>query len=146
MKRTLCREQVIDTGHFGTVLDSIEAWNPAAVHGLVHVTMISILVPRIVPRDNLAIARRSGATRTEAPLHPGLVVLAPICAARTAKAPELDGPGADAERSYPISGHAGRAPGLRHELLIQDRSRMATDALDTTPERTFRCPVSPSQV
>lgn len=108
-------------------LDEIGARNPAAVNALVHATVISsMLVALIVHRHNLAVARRTGTTRTEAPLHHGLVArMLATCALRIAETLTMQGPRADAEWEHlaQVIVHAGRDPNWRRKPSILDQLR-----------------------
>jgi putative transposase len=108
-------------------LDEIDARTPAAVNALVHATVISsILVALIVHRYNFDIARRTETTRTEAPLHHGLVArMLATCALRIADALELRGAKADAEWEHlvQIIVHTGRDPNWRRKPSVLDQLR-----------------------
>lgn len=108
-------------------LDEIDARSPAAVHALIHATVISsILVSLIVHRHNLAVARRTESTRTEAPLHHGLVArMLATCALRIADALELPGAQADAEWEHLVQVivHMGRDPNWRRKPSVLDQLR-----------------------
>lgn len=108
-------------------LDEIDARTPAAVHALIHATIIaSVLVGIIVHRHNLAIAQTSSTTRTQPPLHHGLVArMLATCAFRIAETLELHGPEADAawEHLAAVIVHAGKDPNWRRKPSILDQFR-----------------------
>jgi hypothetical protein len=108
-------------------LDEIDARTPAAVHALIHATIIaSVLVGLIVHRHNLAIAQTSSTTRTQPPLHHGLVArMLATCAFRIAETLELHGPEADAawEHLAAVIVHAGKDPNWRRKPSILDQFR-----------------------
>jgi putative transposase len=101
-------------------LREIDARKPAAVHALVHATMISsMLVGLIVHRYNTAVAKRCKNARTEPPLHHGLVArMLATCAFRIADALELEGESADAawEHLASVIVHAGKDPNGRSSI------------------------------
>ena len=108
-------------------LKGIDARKPAAVHALIHATMISsMLVGLIVHRYNLAVARRCQDVRTEPPLHHGLVArMLSICAFRIAEAFELNGDSADAawKHLFEVIVHAGKDPNWRRKPSVLDQLR-----------------------
>ena len=108
-------------------LRDIDARKPAAVHALIHATMISsMLVGLIVHRYNLAVAHRSQDVRTEPPLHHGLVArMLSTCAFRIAESLELKGESADAAWEHLVSVivHAGLDPNWRHKPSVLDQLR-----------------------
>jgi len=108
-------------------LDEIDSRKPAAVRALIHATMIaSMLVGLIVHRYNLGIARESKATRTQAPLHHGLVSrMLATCAFRIADALDLEGDDADREWEHlaAVIVHAGKDPNWRRKPSILDQFR-----------------------
>jgi hypothetical protein len=108
-------------------LDEIDARKPAAVNALIHATMIgSTLVNLIVHRYNLAIAQRCTDTRTEPPLHQGLVArMLATCSLRIANALSLNGPKADAEWQHlaQVIVHTGKDPNWRRKPSILDQLR-----------------------
>lgn len=108
-------------------LDEIDARRPAAVHALIHATMLSsMLVGLIVHRHNLAIASRCKDVRTEPPLHHGLVArMLAQCSLRISAALELQGAKADAEWEELVSllVHAGKDPNWRSKPSILDQLR-----------------------
>jgi hypothetical protein len=108
-------------------LDEIDARTPAAVHALIHATIIaSVLVGIIVHRYNLAIATTSATTRTQPPLHHGLVArMLATCAFRIADALELHGPDADTQWEHlaAVIVHAGKDPNWRRKPSILDQFR-----------------------
>lgn len=108
-------------------LNEIDARKPAAVHALIHATMISsMLVGIIVHRYNLGVAQRCEKVRTEAPLHHGLVArMLATSAFRIAEAFELQGDKADAEWEH-LAGvivHTGKDPNWRRNPSILDQLR-----------------------
>ena len=108
-------------------LDEIDARNPAAVHALIHASIIaSVLVGLIVHRHNLAIANTSSTTRTQPPLHHGLVArMLATCAFRIADALDLQGPDADAEWEHlaAVIVHMGKDPNWRRNPSVLDQFR-----------------------
>ena len=108
-------------------LDEIDARKPAAVHALIHATMISsMLVGLIVHRYSLGIAERCQEVRTEPPLHHGLVARTlATCAFRIASALELDGPDGEAEWEHLASVivHTGKDPNWRRKPSVLDQLR-----------------------
>lgn len=108
-------------------LDEIDARRPAAVNALVHATMIgSMLVNLIVHQYNLGIAQRCAETRTEPPLHQGLVArMLATCSIRIAKALTLQGAKADTEWEHlaKVIIHAGKDPNWRRKPSILDQLR-----------------------
>jgi len=108
-------------------LDEIDARTPAAVHALIHATIIaSVLVGLIVHRHNLAIANTTSTTRTQPPLHHGLVArMLATCAFRIADALDLHGAEADAagEHLSAVIVHAGKDPNWRRKPSILDQFR-----------------------
>jgi putative transposase len=108
-------------------LDEIDARKPAAVHALIHATIIaSTLVGLIVHRHHLAIAQSSSTTRTQPPLHHGLVArMLATCAFRISDALQLHGSEADAEWEHlaAVIVHAGKDPNWRRKPSILDQFR-----------------------
>jgi putative transposase len=108
-------------------LSDIDARKPAAVHALIHATMISsMLVGLIVHRYNLAVARRCQEVRTEPPLHHGLVARTlSTCSFRIAEALELEDDSADAawEHLVGVIVHTGKDPNWRSKPSVLDQLR-----------------------
>jgi len=108
-------------------LDEIDARTPAAVHALIHATIIaSVLVGLIVHCHNLAIAQTNSTTRTQPPLHHGLVArMLATCAFRIADALDLHGTEAHAQWEHlaAVIVHAGKDPNWRRKPSILDQFR-----------------------
>ena len=109
-------------------LDEIDARTPAAVHALLHATMISsMLVGLIVHRHNLAVVRRSTKkTRTVPPLHHGLVArMLATCALRISETLERSDDGATAvwEQLADAIVHMGKDPNWRRKPSVLDQIR-----------------------
>jgi putative transposase len=107
-------------------LDEIDARRPEAVRALLHASLVaSILITAIVNRHNLA-ERPTGAPRTAAPLHHGLVArMVAQAAFRIAEAFECEGEDAIAEwdRLADIIVHTGKDPNWRRRPSILDQLR-----------------------